>query len=169
LPQACFAIAFAHTINCLSYEATKKNSFKKFQAFFAYPAKLGYNCILTYSSSDNRIHKHVVIKHHHAMLKDLTQKWVQFFWLLILDTPELTRPTFFKTWFLVHKMWLKLARTEFFDFFEKVSFFTVFVLRISLMCSTTWKTSKIATKGLKICQFWPILTNFSYILWIFNH
>jgi hypothetical protein len=29
----------------------------------------------------------------------------------------------------------------FFDFFEKVSFFTVFVLRMSLMCSTTWKKS----------------------------
>jgi hypothetical protein len=36
-------------------------------------------------------------------------------WLLPL-------PTFFKTWFLLHKMWLKLAKKDFFRFFEKVSF-----------------------------------------------
>jgi hypothetical protein len=32
---------------------------------------------------------------------------------------ELPRPTFFKTWFLVHKKWLNLAKTEFFRFFWK--------------------------------------------------
>jgi hypothetical protein len=59
---------------------------------------------------------------------------------------SLRLPTFFKTWFLLHKMWLKLAKIDQKltknGFFDKVSFFTVFVLRMSQMCSTTWKTWK---------------------------
>jgi hypothetical protein len=38
---------------------------------------------------------------------------------------ELRLPTFFKTWFLIHKCgwnWQKWPKMEFFDFFEKVSF-----------------------------------------------
>jgi hypothetical protein len=41
---------------------------------------------------------------------------------------------------------------EFFDFFVKVLFFTVFVLRMSDL-----KNMKKAKKSLKFCQFWPIL------------
>jgi hypothetical protein len=53
---------------------------------------------------------------------------------------------------------------EFFDFFEKVSF-------VYCICSkNVWdvfhdlKNVKIAKRSLKICLFWRILVNFSYIL-----
>jgi hypothetical protein len=57
--------------------------------------------------------------------------------------PVLALPTFFKMWFLIYKMWLKLAKIDqkwiFFDLFKKSHFLTLFVLKLSLMCSEkTW-------------------------------
>jgi hypothetical protein len=67
----------------------------------------------------------------------------------------------------IGKKWPKI---EFFDFFENVSFFTVFVLRMSGMCSTTWKTWKKPKKfeNLSILanfdQFYLHFMNFNHVL-----
>jgi hypothetical protein len=53
---------------------------------------------------------------------------------------------------------------EFFDFFEKSHFFTVFVLKLSLGVFHNLKNVKIAEKSLKISQFLPAVANFSHIL-----
>jgi hypothetical protein len=77
---------------------------------------------------------------------------------------ELQLPTFFKTWFYFIKYgwnWQKMTKNGIFRFFEKVLFFTVFVLRMSQMCFTTWKTwKKQVWKSVKFGQFWPILATF---------
>jgi hypothetical protein len=49
-----------------------------------------------------------------------------------------------------HCLWM--TKMEFFDFFEKVLFFTVFVLRMSDVFDDL-KNVKIAKRSLKICQF----------------
>jgi hypothetical protein len=94
--------------------------------------------------------------------------------LLFLDTPEhvdfenLIKQTFFKTWFLLHKMCLKLAKI---DQKWKFSIFWKSLILYCIRSKNVWdvfhdlKNVKIAKRSLKICQFWPILANFSYILW----
>jgi hypothetical protein len=65
----------------------------------------------------------------------------------------------------IGKNWPKM---EFFDFFEKVSFSSVFVLRMSLMCSTTWQTWKEPRevwKSVNFGLFWPILVTFYEFKW----
>jgi hypothetical protein len=94
------------------------------------------------------------------MLRDLlTQKCVDKNKLLILDTPEHVDSENIK---------LKIGPRSLLDqLFSKRDFYlpkTVFVLRMSLNVFHDLKNVKMATISLKICQFWPILTNFSYIL-----
>jgi hypothetical protein len=118
----------------------------------------------------------------HIMLRDLlTQKCSQTF--LVTDfrypracrfrkyqnlnrSPGLSLPTFFKTWFLLHKMWLKLAKIGknwIFQFFlKKSNFFIVFVQNCLWCVPRHEKCEKLP----KIGQFWPILANFGHILWI---
>jgi hypothetical protein len=73
---------------------------------------------------------------------------------------EVPRPTFFKTWFLLQKLWLKLAKLtkkEIFGFFLKSHFFNVIILKLF----HDLKNVKIAVKSLKIGQLLPILDNFN--------
>jgi hypothetical protein len=68
-----------------------------------------------------------------------------------------------KTWFLLHKMWLKLAKPH-----QNLNF-SIFWLFRSKNVSNMFhdlKNLRIAQRSLKICQFRPILASFSYILWI---
>jgi hypothetical protein len=79
---------------------------------------------------------------------------------------ELRLPTFFKTGFLLHKLWLKLAKltkNEIFGFFFK-SF--IFEYNHSKTVSGVFhdlNNVKIAEKSLKIGQLLHILANFSHI------
>jgi hypothetical protein len=77
---------------------------------------------------------------------------------------ELRLPTFFKTGFLLHKLWLKLAKltkNEIFGFFFK-SF--IFEYNHSKTVSGVFhdlNNVKIAEKSLKIGQLLQILANFT--------
>jgi hypothetical protein len=104
----------------------------------------------------------------HIMLRDLlTQKCSQK--ILVTDfgypracrfrkyqnlnrSPALVLPTFFKTGFLLHKMWLKL---KFSIFFEKVSFFIVFVQNCLWCVPRHEKYEKLPKKF----ENWSILAN----------
>jgi hypothetical protein len=61
-------------------------------------------------------------------------------------------------------MWLKLAKND-----QKLNFL-IFLNKSHIRFKNgsivfhDLKNVKKAEKSLKICQFWPILTNFSYIL-----
>jgi hypothetical protein len=70
---------------------------------------------------------------------------------------------FFKTWFLLHKMWLKLAKIV-----QKWNF-SIFLKNLNFLRNRTktvsnvfhdLKNVKIAAKSLKIGQFLPILATF---------
>jgi hypothetical protein len=62
--------------------------------------------------------------------------------------------------------WQKLTKNGIFRFFWKS------LILYCIRSKNVWdvfhdlKNVKIANRSLKICQFWPILANFSYILWI---
>jgi hypothetical protein len=61
----------------------------------------------------------------------------------------------------------KWPKIDFFYFFEKVSFLTIFVVRMSLVCFTTWKTWKYPKEVWKYVNFDQLLPTFCYILWIY--
>jgi hypothetical protein len=101
----------------------------------------------------------------HIMLRDLlTQKCSHFYKVTDFEyhracrfrkyqienrLPSLVLPTFFKTWLLLRKMWLKLAiidRNGIFRFFLKISFFECNRSKTVSVCSTTWKTWKMTKK-----------------------
>jgi hypothetical protein len=85
-------------------------------------------------------------------------------------SPALVLPTFFKTWFLVHKIGKNWPKMVFFDFYEKVSFFIVFAPNCLGCVPRPENCEKLPKKFenwsilANFGQFWPY---FSHILWIF--
>jgi hypothetical protein len=84
-------------------------------------------------------------------------------------SPGLALPTFFKTWFLLYKMWLKLAKIDQkwnFSIFLKKSHFFLYSFKTVCGVFHDMKNVKNCQKSLKIGHFWHILANFGHILWI---
>jgi hypothetical protein len=85
-------------------------------------------------------------------------------------SPGLVLPTFFKTGFLVHKMWLKLAKIDqkwnFSIFLKKSHFVIVFVQNCMGCVPRSEKCEKLSKKFenrlilANFVQIWPILATF---------